>query len=123
MGHIAELQFSRYAREIDLSFQPPIRSSSLLENVRCFLEELVKELKTGGCDFLGHVKIFLESDNGGGYFFSITSSEKPPEQRGHMPETISSAKMTMNAILGGMPEEALETMVRRSLEKTLIPFR
>jgi hypothetical protein len=113
------IQFSRYAREIDFRFHPPIRSGSVVENVLKSLGDVVEALQAGGCDFIGHLKVFLETENEGGYFFSLTSSDKPPDHKGRMPEKVSGVKMTINAILGGLSEAMIEEKVRWTLEKGL----
>ncbi len=111
--------FSKYAQEIDIFFHPAIRSSSLLENVRKSLGKMGEALKNSGCELIGHVKVFLESENNGYYFLSLTSFDQSPSSKGKMSEAVSRVKITINAIVFGMDENLLGEMIKHNIEEEI----
>ena len=116
---VEKSQFSKYAQEIDICFNPAIRSSSLLENVRKSLGKMGEELKASGCELIGHVKVFLENENNGYYFLSLTSFDQSPTHKGEMSETVFRVKMTINAIVFGVEENLLGEMIKRNIEEEI----
>lgn len=95
----------------------------LVERLREFLHALLCALHDGGCSLIGHVKGMVDADDRGRVFFSVTSFRGPPHVTGAIGGSLGSCRLTLNVIVFGIEESAIEAAVRDAMRLHLAPWQ
>ncbi len=87
------------ARQLELTFDPPVAGARLVEQVREILHDLARRIDEEPDAVIGHVKASLR-DGGetAGLLLRTTAATRPPECDGPVPELIARVELRLNAI-------------------------
>ncbi len=123
LSHLpADAEPAVFAARTDIVFAPPLAPDAAAGALESFLDELAAGLASAGCFLVGHVKGSLAAQEGGALAFHLTSLERPPQVTGDLVAPLSDATFTINAIVFGVPEEALPDLVNGALAATSLPL-
>ena len=97
-----------------LTFDDAIPANELNSRIALLLSECSGGLEKHGGILIGHIKGLIDADQKGHLLFSITSFEEGARFKGEMVGGITDAVLTINAIVYGIEEEIVETMLEEA---------
>ena len=97
-----------------LCFDDAIPAIELRSRVALLLSEWSGGLEKHGGRLIGHIKGLVDAEEKGHLLFSITSFEEGARFKGEMVGGITDAVLTINAIVYGIEEEIVETMLEEA---------
>ena len=104
-----------YATRRNLVFAESIPAREVQERLEAFLDSLSVSLRNAGCTFVGHIKGVLVAEQGFNVFFSMTSLIQPPRWARASFGTSSRFDLTLNVIVFGVREDAIDCAVDHAL--------
>ena len=107
-----------HAEQMELVFDSPVCQESVKAAVSSLIHDLAEGVTKAGCSLIGHIKAIVKSERG--YLLvSSTCPKKQPHTKGMLSKQISSAQITVNAIVYGVEKSILEGLVSQRLETFL----
>jgi hypothetical protein len=106
-----------YSIQVALEFGARTSASTLRTRIDTLLSELTGFLRDNGCQLIGHIKGLFDAGDGGQLFFSITSFNEGIRYKGDIEGEIPGATLSMNVIVYGVGEEAVERAVHDQLNE------
>jgi hypothetical protein len=100
-----------------LRFDGAIPAIELRSRVALLLSEWSGGLEKHGGRLIGHIKGLVDAEEKGHLLFSITSFEEGARFKGEMVGGITDAVLTINAIVYGIEEEIVETMLEEAFSR------
>lgn len=105
-----------HANEFELIFNTAIPKDIISEKLNLVISRLAASFKTAGCSMLGHLKAILKPHGHGYLLVSATDFTTQPQQKGALPESLTKAKLTINAIGYDISREMLQNLIRFEME-------
>jgi len=106
-----------YSRQFAFEFGARMPASTIRNPLDTFLSGLTTFLRDSGCQLIGHIKGVLDGGDRGQLFFSITSFDEGIRYKGDIDGEIPGATLSINVIVYGVGEEAVEGAVHDQLRK------
>jgi hypothetical protein len=105
------------ARRHHLLFEEAISAIELRSKTALLLAELAGRLAGQGDRLIGHIKGLIDAGENGHLFFSITSFEEGLRLKGELLDGVTEAALTVNVIVYGFEEGAVEEMLEEAFTR------
>jgi len=98
------------ARSAELTFDPPMAGATLADRLADAVASLTRAIADEPGAIVGHIKCSIQAD-GLLLLLRSTSPNRPPDRDGALPESVTKATLTLNAIAYEMDRAALARLV------------
>jgi len=104
-----------YAAQVTFTLAPPRPGPECIHLLAVLLHNLAKGCSRQGATLIGHIKGWLETDDGGYLFGSVTRVSDEPHCQGELAGQHATFTLTLNVLLFGLTREQIRAEVKKQL--------